>query len=245
MSSLWAGPLAGGLLAPAGAVVVTVEGARRPDGARRGPAAFFDLLNAGKRCIALDFDDEHDTRALADLMTRASLVIEGSRRRVMDRLGIDVATTVAGGTSWLSITAYGRDGDGANRVGFGDDVAVAAGLAIDGEPPLFVGDAIADPITGLYAALAGLACLGSSTARFVDASLYRATCYAAGAPATASDERTVRPTDHVAPPRARPARGVAEPHGASTNDVLREFALDASRAEGAKMRAPHSLEGDK
>src|SRR5262249_27702398 len=48
LSSLWAGPLCGRLLADAGATVVKVESRARPDGARRGPAAFFDLLNAGK-----------------------------------------------------------------------------------------------------------------------------------------------------------------------------------------------------
>ena len=48
LSSLWAGPLCGDLLAGAGATVVKVESTRRPDGARRGPRQFFDLLNGRK-----------------------------------------------------------------------------------------------------------------------------------------------------------------------------------------------------
>jgi hypothetical protein len=162
----------------------------------------------------------------------------------MDRLGIDVAAIVAGGTSWMSVTAYGRDGDGANRIGFGDDVAVAAGLAIAGEPPLFVGDAIADPITGLYAAVAGLACIGAPTAHAVEASLCRATRYAAGLGDENRAEQAARHTAAVAPPRARPVRAVAEAYGASTDDVLAAFVPDALRARRAKMPAPHSLEGD-
>ena len=54
LSSLWAGPLCGQLLAAAGADVVKVESTARPDGARQGPAAFFDLLNGVKRSVALD-----------------------------------------------------------------------------------------------------------------------------------------------------------------------------------------------
>ena len=49
LSALWAGPLCGDLLARAGATVVKVESTQRPDGARRGPAEFFDLLNGRKQ----------------------------------------------------------------------------------------------------------------------------------------------------------------------------------------------------
>ena len=54
LSSLWAGPLCGQLLAAAGATVVKVESLARPDGARQGPAAFFDLMNGLKLSVALD-----------------------------------------------------------------------------------------------------------------------------------------------------------------------------------------------
>ena len=54
LSSLWAGPLCGQLLATAGADVVKVESTgparRRPS----WPAAFFDLMNGPKRSVALD-----------------------------------------------------------------------------------------------------------------------------------------------------------------------------------------------
>ena len=235
LSSLWAGPLAGGLLAQAGARVVKVEGARRADGARRGTAPFFDLLNFQKRCIVIDFDDEDDISVLRSLIDVASLVIEGSRPRVMDRIGIDPAAVVARGTSWLSITAYGREGAYRNRVGFGDDVAVAAGLAIAGDPPLFVADALADPIAGLFAAVAGLACLGATDCHLVDASLYRAARYANG-----SSPVLHAAPDVASPPRARSSRGVAEAVGASTDEILAELVPDVSRARRAKMLAPRS-----
>jgi hypothetical protein len=64
LSSLWAGPLATHLLHLAGARVVKVESTRRPDGGRRGPAAFFDLLHAGKESVALDFTSPTGRHAL-------------------------------------------------------------------------------------------------------------------------------------------------------------------------------------
>ena len=56
---------------------------------------------------------------------------------------------------WLRITGHGADGERANWVAFGDDAAVAGGLVggTDSDP-VFCGDAIADPLTGLHAALA-------------------------------------------------------------------------------------------
>src|SRR6201999_4042837 len=73
LSSLWAGPLCGQLLARAGAVVVKGESPRRPDGTRRGGPAFFDWMNFGKLSYAVDFDD--DTEALRRLLAAADVVI--------------------------------------------------------------------------------------------------------------------------------------------------------------------------
>lgn len=161
LASLWAGPLAGSLLHAAGARVIKVESPGRPDGARTGNAAFFDLLNAGKESVALDFADPRDVERLRRLIDRADIVIEGSRARALAHLGIRAEEVASRGATWLSITAHGRTGEAADRIGFGDDAAVAGGLASAmarawGEP-LFAGDAIADPLTGITAALAGWA----------------------------------------------------------------------------------------
>ena len=158
-SALWAGPLCAHLLGLAGARVVKVETPWRPDGARRGNAAFYGLLHAGHRSVALDPRTSAGRDAMAALVNAADIVIESSRPRALARFGLDADAAVAAGTTWVSITAYGRAVD---RVGFGDDVAAGSGLVAadaDGHP-LFCGDAIADPLTGLTAALlaAGAAC---------------------------------------------------------------------------------------
>jgi CoA transferase family III len=146
MSSMWAGPLCGKLLAAAGATVVKVESPTRPDGTRCGDQAFFDWINAAKLSYATDFRDD-DMRSLLEA---ADVVIEGSRPAALIRRGLGPAQIPGRpGRVWLRVTGYGTDGDKANRVAFGDDAAVAGGLV--GAGPSFVGDAIADPLTGLAA----------------------------------------------------------------------------------------------
>lgn len=160
LSSLWAGPLCGQLLHQLGAQVIKVESTRRPDGARSGNAAFFDLVNAGKQCVAVDFGSAAGIACLRRLVEWADIVIEASRPRALAHLGLDAEAMIAArpGLSWISITGYGRDEPAANWVAFGDDAGVAGGLsallAHAGEGWAFCGDAIADPLTGLHAALA-------------------------------------------------------------------------------------------
>jgi hypothetical protein len=163
LSSLWAGPLCTRLLADRGAEVVKVESPTRPDGARRGPRAFFDRMNAGKRNVVCDLR----SRELADLLASADVVVEASRRRALRQLGI-VAEEI-GPKVWLSITGYGRAVD---RVAFGDDAAVAGGLvAWDDAGPVFLADAVADPLTGVASATAVDALLQSDGRWIVDAAM--------------------------------------------------------------------------
>lgn len=151
LTALWAGPLCGRLLAQAGATVVKVESPSRPDGTRHGPSAFFDWMNAGKLSCSLDFD--RDSQTLAQLLAAADVVLEGSRPAALARRGLG-PFDVAGrpGRVWLQITAHGAR---AGYPGFGDDAAVAGGLVgSDGRGgPVFCADAIADPLTGIEAAV--------------------------------------------------------------------------------------------
>ena len=170
LSALWAGPLCAHLLGPAGARIIKVESRDRPDGARRGAGGFYDLLNAGHESVALDFGTPAGRRALAGLIARADVVLEGSRPRALRQLGLDAAEAIAAGTVWVAISAYGRDQAG--RVGFGDDVAAAAGLVVDdGDGPYPVGDAIADPLAGATAAAAATVALRAGRGCLLDVSM--------------------------------------------------------------------------
>ncbi len=171
-SALWAGPLCADLLARSGCRVIKIEHPRRPDGARNGPADFFDLMNGHKESVALDLDLATDLRLFTSLLDVASVVIEGSRPRFFDRLGIDRADRVRRGTIWLTVSAHGFEEPHKNRAGFGDDAASAVGLvAWDGDQPLFAADAIADPIAGLFGAVAVAELLKGQRSSQIDLSL--------------------------------------------------------------------------
>jgi hypothetical protein len=174
LSALWAGPLAARLLGECGARVIKVESRSRPDGARRGLPGFYRLLNSEKASVALDFDAAEGRRRLAQLVSRADVVITACRPRALEQLGLD-PDAITGGErpkAWLMITGYGTVGSSATRVAFGDDAAVAGGLVgWDGHTPCFCGDAIADPLTGLGAAAAVLGALVSEGAWVIEASM--------------------------------------------------------------------------
>jgi hypothetical protein len=239
LSAMWAGPLCARLLGLAGLRVVKVESTRRPDGARGGDPAFFRWLHGGHESVALDLASTAGRVALARLVAAADVVIEASRPRALAQLGIDAEAVVAArpGTTWVSITGYGRTGEGAGRVAFGDDAAVAGGLvARDAEGrPVFCGDAIADPITGLHAAAAALASVAAGGGHLLDVAMadaVAATCATPwravpARPGDAGGEPTgwVVDTASGVTPVARPRRPAlagppAHPLGADTAAVL-------------------------
>lgn len=230
-SALWAGPLCAHLLGLAGADVVKVETPQRPDGARRGNPDFYRLLHAGHRSVVLDPDDPAGRYAMAALVDAADIVIEASRPRALARFGLDAPAAAATGTTWVSITAAGR---ASQRVGFGDDIAAAAGLVAldDRGDPVFCGDAIADPLTGLTAAVLSLTSPPGSMLDLSMSSVVATTLDGSIGPATAArssgDGWVVDAADgpvHVARPLPRVAAGDAPHGGADNHAVLRELGV--------------------
>ena len=183
LSGLWAGPLASSLLGLTGAQVIKIESPARPDGMRFGHEGFYDLLNAGKECVALNFRETEDLKHLKTLLHKADIVIEASRPRALRQLGIMAEDFVSQkpGKVWARLTAYGQS---ENRIGFGDDVGISAGLATIMErahnQPCFVGDANADPINGLHLALALQASLNQGGGMVIDLSMRDTLRYAMG-----------------------------------------------------------------
>jgi hypothetical protein len=186
LSALWAGPLCGALLARLGARVTKVESTTRPDGARLGPPAFYERLNAGKDEVVLDLSSDGGRRRLAELVAASDIVIEASRPRALEQLGIDAAAALAapnGPRAWVSITGYGRGVSDRDRVAFGDVAAAAGGLvAGDADGPCFLADAVADPLTGLIAAAAVVRSIDVGAAWLLDVGMARVAAAAAGPP---------------------------------------------------------------
>lgn len=161
LSAIWAGPLIGHLLWLTGAEVIKVESPTRPDLIRRDDPATFDLINQGKASVLINFADAEQKAALIALIRRADFVIESSRVRALKHLGIDADALVreVPGLIWLSVTGHGARGEAAQWTGIGNDCGVAGGLSralanACGEIG-YVGDAIADPLTGIVGALEG------------------------------------------------------------------------------------------
>ena len=104
-------------------------------------------------------------------MDNADIVIEASRPRALAQMGINPSSVidVSPSTTWISITGYGRSNEQGYWVAFGDDAAASGGLLgwID-DVPYFLGDAIADPLTGLHAAVAAILAYRQGGGRLID-----------------------------------------------------------------------------
>ena len=108
------------------------------------------------------------------------------------------------------------------RPAFGDDAAVAGGLvgaAAGG--PVFCGDAIADPLTGLEAALAVAESLGRGGGELIDVSMAAVAATYAALPTVASA------AEHPAPPPQATA-GIAgrRPSSAPTTTPCAEWSSE-------------------
>jgi crotonobetainyl-CoA:carnitine CoA-transferase CaiB-like acyl-CoA transferase len=180
LSALWAGPMCGAILAAAGCEVTKVDSLARPDPTRTATPEFHRRLNGAKRERVIDIADPAGRGALREAVLAADVVITGARPRAFAALGFDPYEITEGGAVWVAITGHGwAEG---HRVAFGDDAAAAGGLLrwTDAGEPQFLGDALADPVTGLAAAIGALEALTGGGAVRVDAGL--APC-AAGAAA--------------------------------------------------------------
>jgi hypothetical protein len=171
LSSLWAGPLCGSVFAAMGADVVKVESITRPDTTATSAPAFDVRLNGGKERVALDFRGPE----LRALLHGADVIISSARRRVFDKgdLAPERLFALNPALIWVAISGYGWTGSQTNRVAFGDDAAAAGGLVrwTAGGAPRFIGDALADPLTGLVAAAAALDAVARGGGFMVDAAM--------------------------------------------------------------------------
>ena len=219
LSSMWAGPLCGQLLARAGATVVKVESPQRPDGTRQGNRAFFDWINADKLSYCVDFDTH--AAELRGLLDVADIVIEGSRPAALARrrLGPDDIEPRPG-RIWLRINGYDHPYDNP-RPAFGDDAAVAGGLVgTSTAGPVFCGDAIADPLSGLEAAAAVTESLARGGGELIGVSMAAVAATYAALPTGPS------PADWPAPPPAPPQVSRPAAELGADNEAVRQIVVE-------------------
>jgi crotonobetainyl-CoA:carnitine CoA-transferase CaiB-like acyl-CoA transferase len=177
LARILAGPWTGQILADLGASVIKVERSEGGDDTRTwGPpfvsetedgrsAAYFHATNRGKRSIALDFDDEKDRGIVRELAAQADVLIENFKVGGLEKFGLDYASIEAGNPRliYCSITGFGQTGPYAPRAGYDFIIQGMGGImditgAANGEPQK-IGVAVADILTGVYAAVGILAAL--------------------------------------------------------------------------------------
>jgi len=155
------GPAAGMLLADLGADVVKVEQPKTGDPFRAFKGGLYSphyqACNRNKRSIELDTKDPADREVFDALIEDADVYIQNFRPGVADKLGAGEKRLRALNPRlvYCSISGFGPTGPSANRPAY-DTVAQAAGgflkLLVNPENPRVVGPAIADSLTGFYAA---------------------------------------------------------------------------------------------
>ncbi len=185
-SALWAGPLCARVLGATGASVIKVEDPSRPDAARVGDPRMFRMLHTGHRIVQSSFSTDEGVRRVRQLVEAADVVVESSRPRALAQLGLSPEKFLSErpGRTWVSITGYGRSGARANYVAFGDDAAVSGGLVgWSGSRPVFCADAVADPLSGLFAAIGSLFSIAVGGGLLIDVSMSGACAFVCRGPA--------------------------------------------------------------
>ncbi|WP_373355508.1 CaiB/BaiF CoA transferase family protein [Pseudoroseicyclus sp. CXY001] len=168
------GPCAGMMLADLGADVIKVESPGSGDPYRTYQEGLysphFQAYNRNKRSIALNLKEEDDKEVFRQMIAEADVFIQNFRPGAAERLGAgyEQLKAINPNIVYCSINGFGPDGPYRDRPSY-DSVAQALsgflGIVTDRENPRFLGPALADAITGIYAAygiLGGLVSRGSS-----------------------------------------------------------------------------------
>lgn len=135
-STLLPGPLAGLLLAEAGAEVIKIERPGVGDEMRTYQPRFgddsvnFALLNRGKQSIVLDLKAPDAVARLRPLVESADVLVEQFRPGVMDRLGLgyEAVAAINPRIIYCSITGFGQTGPRRNMAGHDLNYLALAGL---------------------------------------------------------------------------------------------------------------------
>jgi crotonobetainyl-CoA:carnitine CoA-transferase CaiB-like acyl-CoA transferase len=168
MGTYITGPAAAMQLADLGADVIKVERPETGDPFRAFKGGLysphFQTYNRNKRSIALDTKNADDLEVFLDLIRAADVFIQNFRPGVAERLGIgeDDLRKVNPGLIYCAISGFGTSGPSRDRPAYDTVAQAAAGflrLVTPPTNPRVIGPAIADAVTGHYAATGILAAL--------------------------------------------------------------------------------------
>jgi len=188
------GPCAGMMLADLGADVIKVES---PEGDpyrayQRGLySPHFQAYNRNKRGFSCDLKLASERALFDQLVASADVYIQNFRPGTAERLGAGVKRLrgLNPRLVYCSISGFGADGPYAERPSY-DSVAQALSgflsVVVDPERPRFLGPALADAITGIYASFGILGALleraTTGQGRLVEVSMFEAMAHFAVEP---------------------------------------------------------------
>jgi len=188
LSRVLAGPLCTLILADLGAEVVKVEPPWGDETRGWGPpflegeSAYFLSVNRGKRSLALDLKTQEGQEVVRRLAREADILVENFKTGDLGRYRLDYESLKAQNPRlvYLSITGFGHTGPRAQEPGYDAALQGYTGImSVTGEPegpPMKVGVAWIDVMTGMMGAVAVLAALlereRSGQGQHIDLSLY-------------------------------------------------------------------------
>jgi crotonobetainyl-CoA:carnitine CoA-transferase CaiB-like acyl-CoA transferase len=168
LSRLLPGGAATMLLANFGAEVIKIEEPGEGDYGRSmppfldGQGAVFQLVNRGKKSVALDLKDARGKEAFVRLVSRADVLVESFRPGVMARLGLDYETLRVRNERliYVAITGYGQGGPNCAMAGHDINYMALGGVldttGAEGGPPVIPGVQVADLAGGAMQAVIGV-----------------------------------------------------------------------------------------
>ena len=127
-SWVFAGPYCTMLLAMAGADVIRVESARRPDMIRAGGS--FNNMNLNKRAIQLNLACPEGLALARALVLVSDVVVENYSPGTMERLGLGYKelSRLKPDLVMVSISGMGQDGPEGNYVAYGNNFGAISGM---------------------------------------------------------------------------------------------------------------------
>ena len=190
MGTFITGPAAAMYLADMGADVVKLERPETGDPFRAFKGGLysphFQTYNRNKRSLTVDTGKPDDLKLLDELVSEADIFIQNFRPGIAEKLhvGAERLQKINPALIYCGISGFGREGPDSKRPAY-DTVAQAASgwlrLLINPKNPRVVGPAIADSVTGFYAAFGILGALHerqkTGRGRRVDVSMLEAMCH--------------------------------------------------------------------
>jgi crotonobetainyl-CoA:carnitine CoA-transferase CaiB-like acyl-CoA transferase len=190
MGTFITGPAAAMYLGDLGADVIKVErpGVGDPFRSFKGGlySPHYQTYNRNKRAITLDTSKADDRKTFHQLIETADVFIQNFRPGVAEKLGAGEAElkVLNPRLVYCAISGWGTSGPYRDRPAY-DTVAQAASgflrLIMPPDRPRVIGPAIADAMTGFYAALGVLAALyerqNTGKGRRIDVSMLEAMCH--------------------------------------------------------------------